>query len=279
VLPSYLIIGAGKCGTSSLNQYLRRHPDVSGPRRKEINFFARERTAAETEEYVTSLGEGLARGEASPRYTMWPRWPGVPERIRSMTPDVRLIYIVGDPLRKFTGSYREGISIGAETRSFGEALAAVDDPAADRYLVGCRFGQQLAQYRTHFPAEQILVIDQDDLRHHREATMQQVYRHVGVDPALGPESFEFEANTAADQRDWSQTGRAIRRLRAVPMLRRLPAHYRRPIVLGARAVLSKPIPAVALSPRQFEFLADRLREDMALLRSLTRADLGSQWQL
>jgi hypothetical protein len=79
-----------------------------------------------------------------------------------VAPDARLIYIVGDPIRKFTGTYREGISIGAEKRSVAEALASVDDPTQDRYLVGCKFGQQLAHYLEHFPAEQTLVVDQDE---------------------------------------------------------------------------------------------------------------------
>jgi hypothetical protein len=65
-----LIIGAGKCGTSSLNHYLRLHPEVTGPRRKQINFFSRDRTSAELDEYARSLGDGKARGEASPRSTM-----------------------------------------------------------------------------------------------------------------------------------------------------------------------------------------------------------------
>jgi hypothetical protein len=42
VLPNLLIVGAAKCGTSSLHHYLDQHPDVSMSRPKETNFFVRE---------------------------------------------------------------------------------------------------------------------------------------------------------------------------------------------------------------------------------------------
>lgn len=278
MLPTYLIVGAGKCGTSSLAAYIRQHPDVTGPPRKETDFFAAPRSGRELDEYCRSLGNGRARGEASPSYSMAPIVGGVPQRIRALVPDVRLIYIVGDPIRKFTGTYRETISLGREKRSLSQALRDVDNPKSG-YLIGCRFGQQLSVYREHFPPEQILVLDQDDLRHHRTEVMGQVYEHVGVDPDRGPSTFATEMNTAVDQRDWPSAGRMIRQWPITDAFRRIPHRYRRPMVLALRATLSSPIPPAELTSEERQALTERLREDVALLRHLTRASLGAGWQI
>lgn len=39
VRPNFLIVGAAKCGTSSVYQYLKQHREVFLPNRKEPNFF------------------------------------------------------------------------------------------------------------------------------------------------------------------------------------------------------------------------------------------------
>ena len=46
VLPNFLVIGAYKSGTTSLHRYLRQHPDVYMPKKKEPNFFAHEEKRA-----------------------------------------------------------------------------------------------------------------------------------------------------------------------------------------------------------------------------------------
>lgn len=41
-LPDFVVIGAGKSGTTSLNEYLKEHPQIFMATRKEPNFFAYE---------------------------------------------------------------------------------------------------------------------------------------------------------------------------------------------------------------------------------------------
>ena len=63
---------------------------------KELNFFVLERNWRKGIKWYKSNFTGKARvyGESSPNYTMYPFFDGVPERIYSVAPDARLIYIL-----------------------------------------------------------------------------------------------------------------------------------------------------------------------------------------
>ena len=76
MLPDFIIIGAMKCGTTSLHHYLSLHPDISVSRRKELDFFVAEENWARGLAWYESQfpDKGKVRGEASPKYTFNPRW-------------------------------------------------------------------------------------------------------------------------------------------------------------------------------------------------------------
>ena len=111
-LPNFIVIGAAKCGTTSLVHYLAQHPQVFMSAEKEPRFFAPEfftkyisgpirkgtiRNEMEVKEY-----EGLfddvttekAIGEASTEYIFFPE---TPKRIKKLLPDVKLIAILRNP--------------------------------------------------------------------------------------------------------------------------------------------------------------------------------------
>ena len=114
-LPTFLVIGSMKCGTTSLHDYLARHPDVFMSAVKEVNFFVLERTWDKGIDWYRAqfYGRYQVRGEASQNYTKRHEFePGVAERIRSLLPNVKLIYIVRDPVARFVpaaGGERGGL--------------------------------------------------------------------------------------------------------------------------------------------------------------------------
>ena len=92
-LPTFLLIGPSRSGTTSLYYYLQQHPQVFMSRIKETNFFAYEgqdhperfqiRTRAQYEALFDGARPGQAIGEASPIYL---RSPVAPRRIREASP-------------------------------------------------------------------------------------------------------------------------------------------------------------------------------------------------
>jgi hypothetical protein len=103
-LPNLIVIGAQKCGTSGLHYYLSLHPEVSMSTPKELNYFIAERNLPRGIEWYSRHFDPNARcrGEASPNYTAYPQHLGVPERIAAVVPDLRLVYIVSDPVERIT---------------------------------------------------------------------------------------------------------------------------------------------------------------------------------
>src|SRR3954468_1950993 len=74
--PSFFIVGAPKCGTTSLNDYLRQHPRIFIPERKELHYFGSDLTFLKTqrptrEEYLAHFAAAQPQqiaGEASVWY-------------------------------------------------------------------------------------------------------------------------------------------------------------------------------------------------------------------
>ena len=124
-LPNLLIIGAAKCGTTSLHAYLDQHPDVfmarPGPDsrgEKEMRFFWRDDWYERLDWYQEQFDpRARVRGEATPSYAHYPYLRDVPRRIHSLVPDARFIYIVRDPIERIVAHW-------VQARADGERMLA-----------------------------------------------------------------------------------------------------------------------------------------------------------
>ena len=118
MLPNLIIIGAMKCGTSALHQYLDQHPDIAMSKEKELDFFIEDRNWRKGLDWYRSMfpDSGVVRGEASPDYTHYPAIPGVPERMHTVVPGAKLIYMVRDPVERMLSQYMHNRWTGIETR-------------------------------------------------------------------------------------------------------------------------------------------------------------------
>ncbi len=104
-LPTFICIGAMKCGTSSLHQYLGEHPQVAVSTPKETDSFLERNEKDRTWYHGCFDSEAKAYGEVSPNYTKHPGFPDVPDRMHEMLPDVKLIYLVRDPIERAISHY------------------------------------------------------------------------------------------------------------------------------------------------------------------------------
>ena len=109
MLPNVLVVGAAKCGTTSLHEYLDRHPEIAMAREKELDFFVEQKNWSRgVDWYERQFAAAPVRGESSPSYTAYPRYRGVPERIRRIVPDAKLVYLVRDPVERALDVRRPG---------------------------------------------------------------------------------------------------------------------------------------------------------------------------
>jgi len=274
-LPNLIVIGAQKCGTSSVHRYLELHPQVAMSRPKELSFFMihTDPSEVDVEAYKAHFpADADVRGESSPNYTCYPEVSGVPERIHRLIPGTKLIYLVRDPVERAISEYVHAHVTGDEERQIDEAL---DDPDT-RYVARGRYHAQLEQYLPYFDLSRIMVIDQEELLNERGETMGRVYAFVGVDDSFRSPQFErmWEV-TSGKGRRYKVAFRASRMLGGHRVWGRLPTGVR---WLGERVVFgagtedrpSKP----DLDPAVRERLADRFREDARKLRELTGNDFA-----
>lgn len=198
-LPTFLIVGAMKAGTTSLYHYLTAHPQVATPRYKAPEFFVAERTWDRGVDWYRRqfppVGPDIvAIGEASNAYSKHPHFAGVPKRIASVLPDVRILYAVRDPIARIRSHYQTRVAEGSERAPFADAVFA--DPI---YLDYSRYAMQLEQYLEYFPPAQILVLTAEDLRLARDTTMRGVYEFVGADPGMAPANLDREFYKTRDR--------------------------------------------------------------------------------
>jgi hypothetical protein len=266
VLPNLLVIGAAKCGTTSLHEYLDLHPEVAMSREKELDFFVEEKSWGRgVEWYERQFAAAPVRGESSPSYTAHPRYRGVPERIRRVVPEAKLVYLVRDPIDRILShfAHRQVVRPGALEDAFA-------DPGRREGLVApSRYWLQLEQYLERFPAERILVVDSDELRARRVETLERVFAFLGVDPTFRSPAFTATHNRVAQHSRPNRAGRllggALRRAlsaeRAQVLRERAPA--------ALKAPFRTPVERPALSPELREQLEEELRDDVERLRAHT----------
>lgn len=193
MLPNLFVIGAAKCGTTSLHEYLDQHPQISMSREKEPDFFVPEKSRGSREWYESQFDPSApVRGESSVSYTRYPDVTGVPERIHALIPDARFVYLVRDPIDRIVSHYLFRLLDHPEIGSLENAL---DTPRhGTGFLTISRYWLQLEQYLAHFDEEQILVVDSDELGAHRAETLTAIFRFLGVDPGFRSDTFEVRHN-------------------------------------------------------------------------------------
>jgi hypothetical protein len=273
-LPNLVVIGAQKCGTSGLHYYLGLHPQVSMSSPKELNFFIEERNWPRGAEWYARHFDPRARvrGEASPNYTAYPQHMGVPERMASLVPEARLIYIVRDPLERIEAHWVHNY---AKRREKGDLRATLSHPNTS-YIVRSQYFMQLQQFLKHFSAERLLVLDQHDLRNRRLETLRQVFEFLGVDAAFQHPKFEQERHRTARKKRSTRLGVRLQRISRRRYGRLIPGKVW--LALDLALPLAKPIerPDVrgALDPEVLEVL----HEDAQRLREFTGRDFA-HWSL
>ena len=188
-LPNVIVIGAQKCGTSGLHYYLGLHPEVSISEPKELNFFIAERNWPRGVDWYRERFDARApvRVDASPNYTAYPQHDGVPERMAELVPEARLIYIVRDPIERIAAHWVHNYSRG---RHEGE-IEAILNPKAS-YIDRSRYAMQLERFLAVYPRDQVLVIENEDLRARRDETLRTVFAFAGADPGFTHRRFRDE---------------------------------------------------------------------------------------
>ena len=207
-IPNFLIIGAAKSGTTALYRYMKQHPDIYMPDRKEPHHFSFTditkntngpgdyvRTAITDDDEYKKLFEIVknekAIGEASPTYIYI---PGTAQRIYSEIPNSKIIAILRHPADRAFSAYMHLVRDGYEFELiFEKALEKEKERIAKNwgpiwhYKKAGLYFEQLIPYYQLFPRNKILIIIYDDYKKDPQKINQKIFNFLEIDDSFNPD--------------------------------------------------------------------------------------------
>lgn len=221
ILPSFIIIGAQRCGTTSLYDYLSNHPQIIPSPVKELFYFddyytrpinwykSFFPTEKQKEKLERDLIARVITGEASPSYFFHPY---AARRIKETLPQVKLILVLRDPIERAYSHYNHIRRLNREPLSFEEALAKeveritpdIEKLAKDEfykadqrrdysYLTRGYYAKQLTEWYKYFPKEQLLVVQSEEFYRETPRVYNEIVEYLGLNSYTLP---VFEAKNA-----------------------------------------------------------------------------------
>jgi len=209
MLPNFIIIGAQRGGTTSLYQYITKHPKIIPALHKEIHFFDinfKKGVSWYESQFRQNFSFSLIfkkkkfkdhiTGEASPYYIYHPH---VPKRISNIIPDVKLIVLLRNPIERAWSHYHHERRLGVEKLSFEDAIKEepkrlngepekmlVDENYYSfnhqhySYLERGIYIDQLERWEKFFSKKQILILSSEEFYSDPSKICQTVFDFLGL---------------------------------------------------------------------------------------------------
>jgi len=284
-----IVIGAMKCGTSSLHRYLDIHPEIAMSARKELDYFIPDsidqrgagpelRLMKERSNWERGAGwyaehfdaAAAVRGESSVAY-LFPWYPDVAEWIGTSLPDVRLIAVLRHPLERAISHHRQLAE--RDGRDLTAALTAESSP----YLAASRYATALGPFRDRFDSDRLLLVRHGALLFNRRETLRRIFEFLGVQPDYWRPEMSRERNRSAVKGPSYRIAEQLRAGPLGPLADRVPAAIRdRGERLLAR---SNPAPSPSLDADVARRLLDALEPEIAAIEGFTGWDLAAWREL
>lgn len=290
-LPTFMIIGAARSGTTSLYHFLDEHPQVFMSRPKEPFFFEADYERGLDWYRQTFFGGWRGQpavGEARPSHLLL---PFVVPRIRECLPQCRLVAILRDPVERAFSHWWLKRCVSQEDLSFEDALSENlerleagnhlegkegewlwrshvsperDNVSLRVYLDCGHYAEQLERYMAIFSRSQIKVFLYEELQNDPRALLSKLYSFIGVDAGFRPNTnrvFKASPSPAA-----LPLWRAAKRL---PFVEGIPKDLRRLLNRAISAVTPKP----SMSKQARTFLVNYYNPHNLKLEEILGCDL------
>jgi len=210
--PNFFIVGAPKCGTTALYEYLKVHPDIFMPETlKEPHYFGSEVNYVDEENYFSLFknwkDEKMA-GEASAGYLAS---EDAAKQIKIFNPDAKIIIMLRNPVDVMYSFHSQLCFSREETiNNFEEAMKEDlirtkeyinSDKDSKLFLLRYReiakFTKQIERYFNEFGREKIHIIIHDDFKKNNAEEYKKVLEFLEVDDSFSPEFKVHNPNTTS----------------------------------------------------------------------------------
>lgn len=281
-LPNFIIIGAGKCGTTSLHNYLDQHPQIYICPRKETYFFIDEARRAKLKRWkpVTSIEEYSALfNNASPNQvigeisTNYYAYPESAQLIHDLLPEVKIIAILRDPSNRAFSEYQMFVQAGHEKKDFAEATS---DSNKKNYVKRGFYYSELLPFFDSFDKDKIKICLYEDFSKEPDKFVRDFFGFIEVDENFIPDMTQrgrkggLPKNKALNE--FLKKPNPIRAAAASILKTFMPLESRQKIKSSMIQANSK---KAKLSPEMRRNLIALYRDDILKLQDLIERDLSA----
>jgi hypothetical protein len=210
VKPNFLGVGAARCGTTTLHDYLLRHPDVFVPIVKELHYFTyrhevrgfREQISeADYCRYFKGAKNATALGEISPSY-FW--FPDTAKLIKAFEPSMKIVVLLRNPVERAISDFQYSWKYNLNAVDLDGFVSSGIEQLRDNGIASQSFhpttclwkglyARHLCDYLEHFGRKRVRVFLFEDLIERPHLVQRDLCRFLGV---RCPENLPFVVRSA-----------------------------------------------------------------------------------
>ncbi|PCJ67862.1 MAG: hypothetical protein COA58_01615 [Bacteroidetes bacterium] len=268
----FIVIGAMKSGTTTLAEILNNQKSIEISNPKEPMYFLKNgicsaNTDLEYHNFWKNENEKVLMGEASTMYSGYPEYKGVAENIYKYNPDVKIVFLVRNPVDRIESHYAYRLSRGVSTKDSMENEIRNDS----RFVERSQYYMQISQYDKLFPKNQIKIVFFEDFLENKIEFISDLLQFLNVDFSKNSD-IDVWANKSTDTRRLNKSGKKLTKLG----LHELLPSFAKSLLKRIFAVSISEKPKFTNSFRKELFAS--LEEDVMKFQDRTKRDLTS-WRV
>lgn len=213
-IPDFYLVGAPKCGTTAMNQFLSQHPEIFIPSCKEFHYFGSDlelrNYSISKQEYLSyfqEAGSEQLAGEASVYYLMS---KCAAKEIKALNADSRIIAMLRDPMDMIPSQHSQLLRAGNEfivdldealdaepERRTGSKLPPKGNKVMNKaffYSEIARYSEQVERYFKTFGRKNVHIILYEDFKKDPASIYRGILEFLGVDSSFQPEFSYINTN-------------------------------------------------------------------------------------
>lgn len=272
-LPDFVIIGAMKCGTSTLHAQLAAQPQFFMSEPKEPNFFSDGNVYAKGEDWYRGLfaaaPAGAIKGESSTHYTKLPTYPHTVDRLAALIPDAKFVYVIRDPIDRLVSQYIHEWTQGVITRPIDEAIE--QHPELTLYS---RYAYQIEPWIGRFGRDRFLIVQFEAMTKQPDPELKRIAKFLGAEGEVAWKDDLEAQNVSAERiRRFPGYSLIVDNPVATFLRRSLVPQSLRDRVKSNLQMRDRP----ALTAERTKALEEIFSRDLSRLNALTGTDLSSAY--
>ena len=213
IYPSFFVLGAQKCGTSTIHNWLAQNPNLCLPEQKESHYFSNELNYKKGLKWY----DGWFKGESNKiRVEVDPSYLFIKEtasRMReTINSNIAFIIIIRDPILRAYSHYRMSVQRGLESLNFIDAITREKNRLEvdydnisllnHSYITRGKYNEQIKHYRTIFPDSKILFLKFNDLftSKSRLIMYRNICHFISIHPEIKKINLDIQSRPASKSR-------------------------------------------------------------------------------